>query len=209
MMAARSAGHAIARFRHLNSASQLLCRNPSHVRLGMLEPAARCRFLSSNTKSQRPTSNTTSRNETGEQEPWKVQKAALEVKFGDAGWQPRKRLSPDAMDGIRALHAQDPGFYSVPYLANQFEISPEAIRRILKSKWRPTPDEAAKRSERWERRGQSVWNRWAELGYKPPKKWREGLDQGSSSAEGTVQLVKSSPRKGKAPSGALLSSRIL
>jgi Neugrin len=175
----------------------------------MLEPTARYRLLSSYTRSQWPISNTTTRNDIGAQEPWKAQKAALEAKFGDAGWQPRKRLSPDAMDGIRALHAQDPGFYSVPYLANQFEISPEAVRRILKSKWRPTPDEAVNRSERWERRGQSVWNRWAELGYKPPKKWREGLEQGNASTEGTVQPVKSKFRKGKAPSGALLSSRIL
>jgi hypothetical protein len=33
-------------------------------------------------------------------------------------------------------------------------MSPEAIRRILKSKWRPTPEEQVQRINRWKRRQQ-------------------------------------------------------
>ncbi len=106
-------------------------------------------------------------------EQWQIQKAALQRKFGNKKWQPRKRLSPDAIEGIRALHAQFPDRYTTPILAHQFEVSPEAIRRILKSKWRPSAEEAEKRNARWDRRGEKIWSQMVELGVKPPKKWRE------------------------------------
>jgi len=106
-------------------------------------------------------------------EPWQVQKAALNEKFGTTGWEPRKRLSPDALDGIRALHAQYPQTYTTAALAEQFKVSPEAIRRILKSKWRPSEEEDVDRRQRWQKRGESIWGHMVELGVKPPKKWRE------------------------------------
>ncbi|KAF6838835.1 mitochondrion organization and biogenesis protein [Colletotrichum musicola] len=110
-----------------------------------------------------------------EKEPWMIQKEALKQKFPE-GWKPLKRLSPDAIAGIRALHAQFPDEYTTRQLSNMFEVSPEAIRRILRSKWRATPEEEQERQERWFRRGVSVWSRFAELGVKPPQKWRrEGV----------------------------------
>jgi len=108
-------------------------------------------------------------------ENWKVQKVALKGKFPE-GWQPRKKLSPDALAGIRALHAEFPKEYTTEVLADKFEVSPEAIRRILRSKWTPSPEEEIERQERWFRRGKSVWSRWAEMGVKPPRRWRaEGI----------------------------------
>ncbi len=105
-------------------------------------------------------------------QPWQVQKSALLQKFGSSGWRPRKRLSPDALEGIRALNSQDPEKYTTPMLAEQFEVSPEAIRRILKSKWRASPEEEAERRLRWDRRGKAIWSQMVEIGIKPPKKWR-------------------------------------
>ncbi|KFZ03876.1 hypothetical protein V502_10588 [Pseudogymnoascus sp. VKM F-4520 (FW-2644)] len=104
--------------------------------------------------------------------PWQSQKAALQEKFQE-GWAPRKRLSPDALAGIRAINAQFPEQYTVPVLAAKFEVSPEAIRRILKSNWRPDEEEEEDRKRRWYKRGQQVWTRYAELGLKPPRKWRD------------------------------------
>ena len=104
--------------------------------------------------------------------PWQTQKAALTTKF-PVGWIPRKRLSPDTLDGIRTLHAQYPTKYTTPVLASQFKVSPEAIRRILKSKWRPSDEEEEGRVKRWENRGKSIWEGLAEVGLKPPRKWRE------------------------------------
>ncbi len=108
-----------------------------------------------------------------EREIWQTQKSALAVKFGPQGWAPRKRLSPDALDGIRALHAQYPETYTTPVLADQFKVSPEAVRRILKSKWRPSEEEEEDRRQRWDKRGEIIWSQMVEIGIKPPKKWRE------------------------------------
>jgi hypothetical protein len=106
-------------------------------------------------------------------EQWQIAKAALKAKFANQPWQPRKRLSPDALDGIRTLHQQYPTRFTTPVLAAQFEVSPEAIRRILKGKWRPTGEEAEERRRRWERRGREIWERRAEGGERPPRRWRE------------------------------------
>ncbi|KAK1254309.1 hypothetical protein MKX08_008304 [Trichoderma sp. CBMAI-0020] len=109
------------------------------------------------------------------QEPWQLQKAALKEKFPE-GWQPRKRLSPDALAGIRALNAQFPETYTTEALADKFQVSSEAIRRILKSHWRPSSLEEEDRQQRWFRRGKQVWEQKAALGIKPPQRWRvEGV----------------------------------
>lgn len=111
-------------------------------------------------------------------EPWQIQKAVMKEKFPD-GWNPRKRLSPDAMTGIRALHQQMPEKYTTAVLAEHFKVSPEGVRRILKSKWQPSADTQVDREMRWFRRGERVWSRYAELGVKPPRKWRdEGIGRG-------------------------------
>ncbi|KAK7747039.1 Required for respiratory growth protein 9 mitochondrial [Diatrype stigma] len=116
---------------------------------------------------------------------WKIEKAALKAKFPE-GWNPRKKLSPDALEGIRALHAQFPTEYTTEALARQFEVSPEAIRRILRTRWQPaSADEEARRQERWFNRGKRVWEQLAALGKKPPRRWRqEGIVRDPSWHEG-------------------------
>lgn len=103
---------------------------------------------------------------------WLVQKEALKKKFPN-GWAPPKRLSPDALAGIRALNAQFPDVYNVPTLSAHFKVSAENIRRILKSKWQPSQDEEEDRERRWHNRGKSIWEAKAALGIKPPRKWRD------------------------------------
>ncbi|KAJ4424546.1 Required for respiratory growth protein 9 mitochondrial [Gnomoniopsis sp. IMI 355080] len=103
---------------------------------------------------------------------WAAQKEALKKKFPE-GWRPRKKLSPDALNGIRALNQQFPDTYTTEVLANKFEVSPEAIRRILRSKWEATPEEEEERERRWHNRGVNIWQHYAAIGKKPPAKWRE------------------------------------
>ncbi|OAX83680.1 hypothetical protein ACJ72_01945 [Emergomyces africanus] len=103
-----------------------------------------------------------------ELEPWQIQKRALKKKFPE-GWNPRKRLHPDTLDTIRHLHQQDPAKYSTPVLAQEYKVSPEAIRRILKSKWQPSAEVAAERRERWEKRRKRIWNQLAEIGVRPQR----------------------------------------
>lgn len=118
-------------------------------------------------------------------ESWQSQKQALKEKFPE-GWRPRKRLSPDALAGIRALNAQFPDMYTTQALADKFEVSVESIRRILKSKWQPSVDEEQARQERWFRRGKQVWEHKAAFGVKPPRKWRrEGIVRDPSYHERT------------------------
>ncbi|POS83813.1 hypothetical protein EPUL_005032 [Erysiphe pulchra] len=104
-------------------------------------------------------------------EPWMIEKERAKEKYPN-GYRPLKRLSPDAIEGIRALNSQMPEHFTTARLSKEFKVSPEAIRRILKSKWRPNIDEAHDREARWARRGEQIWSRWAELGATPPKKIR-------------------------------------
>lgn len=127
---------------------------------------------------------------------WMEQKAALKEKFPE-GWKPMKKLSPEAQAGIRALHAQYPEQYSTPALADRFQVSPEAIRRILRTKWVPKPEEEADRERRWFQRGKSVWGRYAELGVKPPKRWREeGIGRGKPEWKKRAAPVLTTSRPG-------------
>ncbi|KAL1792787.1 hypothetical protein ACET3X_009294 [Alternaria dauci] len=127
-----------------------------------------------------------------ERPAWAVQKEALKEKLGGAAWNPRKRLSPDTMEGIRHLHMTQPDKFTTPVLAQHFKISPEGIRRILKSKWRPSDEEYEERMERWNKRGERIWSNMVEMGIKPPKKWRE---MGVGRAEhGEIPIWKSRNR---------------
>ena len=59
------------------------------------------------------------------------------------GWAPPRKLSREAMDAVRQLHHLDPKKFNTPMIADKFKISPEAVRRILKSKWEPTVERRA------------------------------------------------------------------
>ena len=115
----------------------------------------------------------TSEEDKDELPSWATQKEALKKKLEGQSWNPRKKLSPDTMEGIRHLHETQPERFTTPVLAKHFKVSPEAIRRILKSKWRPSDEEQEERLKRWDKRGETIWSRLVELGVKPPKKWRE------------------------------------
>jgi hypothetical protein len=104
---------------------------------------------------------------------WQAEKEAMKRKLNGEAWNPRKKLSPDTMEGIRHLHQTQPAKFTTPVLAEHFKVSSEAIRRILKSKWRPSDEEHDERMQRWDKRGERIWSNLVEMGIKPPKKWRE------------------------------------
>ncbi|KAH9855339.1 hypothetical protein C2E23DRAFT_901698 [Lenzites betulinus] len=79
----------------------------------------------------------------------------MQRKFPE-GWAPPRKISREAMDSVRSLHAIDPGRFSTPILAERFHISKEAVRRILKSKWEPTRDEKVRLAAK-EREARSQW----------------------------------------------------
>jgi hypothetical protein len=104
---------------------------------------------------------------------WMAAKAAMKEKLNGEAWNPRKKLSPDTMEGIRHLHQSQPDKFTTPVLAEHFQVSTEAIRRILKSTWQPTDNEYESRMQRWDKRGERIWSNLVEMGIKPPKKWRQ------------------------------------
>jgi hypothetical protein len=145
------------------------------------------------TESGRDTSRSSAIDLKPKAETWQTQKRALEEKFGEQKWAPRKRLSPDTLEGIRTMHTSNPERFTTPVLAEHFKVSSEAIRRILKSKWQPRPEEMEDRRRRWEARGERIWSTLAEIGTRPPKKWRE---MGVGKAEpGEVPKWKRSPAR--------------
>lgn len=81
---------------------------------------------------------------------WQIQKIALSRKFPD-GWSPTTKLSHEAQHGLRLLHASDPERFSIDVLSRRFHISPESVRRVLKSRWRPSEEEAARQNARAKR----------------------------------------------------------
>ncbi|EEP81540.1 predicted protein [Uncinocarpus reesii 1704] len=137
---------------------------------GRLSDSNYCRYASTNSKPTSPESpDPIAEKKTTKKQPqqqWRVQKDALKKKFAE-GWAPPKRLSPDAIEGVRELHRQNPQKFSTPVLAEHFKVSPEAIRRILKSKWRPSEKEMEKRKIRWEKRKDRIWDHMSELGLRP------------------------------------------
>lgn len=72
------------------------------------------------------------------------------------GWSPPHKLSRQAMDGLRVLHMHDPETFSTPMLAERFRVSPEAVRRILRSRWEPSPEQRARLLRR-ELREKQAW----------------------------------------------------
>ncbi|KIK68608.1 hypothetical protein GYMLUDRAFT_36071 [Collybiopsis luxurians FD-317 M1] len=52
------------------------------------------------------------------------------------------------MEGLRQLYHFDKTRFSTPVLAEKFKISPEAVRRILKSKWEQPKEKRAKQAEK-------------------------------------------------------------
>ncbi|KZV67894.1 hypothetical protein PENSPDRAFT_635186 [Peniophora sp. CONT] len=68
---------------------------------------------------------------------WRVHHAKMKKDFPQ-GWAPPRKLSRDAMDALRDLHTTDPTAFTTEVLADRFQVSPEAVRRILRSRWAPS-----------------------------------------------------------------------
>ena len=52
------------------------------------------------------------------------------------------------MEGLRTLHAHNPQSFNTEFLAQKFRVSPEAVRRILKSSWKPSKERTAELVDR-------------------------------------------------------------
>lgn len=80
---------------------------------------------------------------------WRVR---LNATKRQGGWNPKKKLSREQMEQVRAL-AESPEM-TMGRLANMYKVSWEDIRRILKSRWQPTSGELVQLARRKEVREQ-------------------------------------------------------
>ncbi|GAA5840830.1 hypothetical protein JCM11251_001708 [Rhodosporidiobolus azoricus] len=107
---------------------------------------------------------------------WKKHKVALQTKF-PAGWAPPKRISREAMDLLRTLARSEPGRYTTPVLAAKFKISPEAVSKILRSRFAlPAEERERREAKRKEARAKGIREENA-AGMKPDEGETQGEEQ--------------------------------
>ncbi|KAJ2380110.1 Required for respiratory growth protein 9 mitochondrial, partial [Coemansia sp. RSA 2603] len=78
-------------------------------------------------------------------EGWQRRKIELKLKLGDSSWEPAKKIAVSSMEKIRLLNSEFPDVWTMKRLSDQFKVSQETVRRILKSKFRPTAEQIEKR----------------------------------------------------------------
>lgn len=87
---------------------------------------------------------------------WAKRDQTLKQRYG--GWNPTRKLTRQQMQDVRNFQEQLPHLKTVE-LAQYFSISPEAIRRILKSSWTPKEseeDDIMKRDEKRKARNRAI-----------------------------------------------------
>ncbi|XP_036958754.1 neugrin [Acanthopagrus latus] len=61
---------------------------------------------------------------------------------------PQRKLTWDAMEQIRYLKQEQPDEWTVERLAEGFSVTPDVIRRVLRSKFHPPPEKKAKQDSK-------------------------------------------------------------
>ncbi|KAG7893207.1 hypothetical protein KL905_002786 [Ogataea polymorpha] len=84
------------------------------------------------------------------------QKYALKEKAAQMDLTKTKKLSRQAIEGIRVLHSKYPDELPSHKLAEFFQVPVVAVAKILKSKWSPKPHERAAKEKKWEERGKEL-----------------------------------------------------
>lgn len=102
------------------------------------------------------------------------------------------------MAALRTLHAEYPEQFTPQKLHEHFGVSLDAIKRILKSSWKPSEDEEDDRRDRWEKRGKKVWSELSDKGHKPPRKWRDmGVGAPKEDEDGVERWKRSEHKRRK------------
>ncbi|KAJ2541324.1 Required for respiratory growth protein 9 mitochondrial [Coemansia sp. RSA 1853] len=76
---------------------------------------------------------------------WQRRKIELKLKLGADGWEPEKKIATSSMEKIRLLNSEFPKEWTIKHLSEQFKISQESVRRILKSKFQSSEEHTEQR----------------------------------------------------------------
>ncbi|KAJ2742290.1 Required for respiratory growth protein 9 mitochondrial [Coemansia sp. BCRC 34301] len=81
-------------------------------------------------------------------EAWQRRKIELKLKHGSEKWEPTKKIATSSMEKIRLLNSEFPEVWTMKRLSEQFKVSQETVRRILKSGFRPSEQRLERREQR-------------------------------------------------------------
>ncbi|KAJ2644500.1 Required for respiratory growth protein 9 mitochondrial [Coemansia sp. RSA 1694] len=81
-------------------------------------------------------------------EVWQRRKIELKLKHGSEKWEPTKKIAASSMEKIRLLNSEFPDVWTMQRLSEQFKVSQETVRRILKSRFRPSEERLERREQR-------------------------------------------------------------
>ncbi|SCU96337.1 LAME_0F15918g1_1 [Lachancea meyersii CBS 8951] len=137
---------------------------------------------------------------------WKRQKLALNRKFEGQQWSPKKKLSREQMESLRLLKQQFPKM-TASQLGEHFQVSPEVVRRILKSKWTPDETETSKIQERWKRRSERVNKLYESYSIQGPPPKKLVLGSGRSNPDLAVKSIQRNFKPLSSPSKPSQSTR--
>jgi len=80
---------------------------------------------------------------------WLRHRFAMKERTEFKYWRPHKKVSREVMDKIRWLHNKLPEEYNAEKLSKHFKISPESIRRILKSRFIPDSEVLERQEQKY------------------------------------------------------------
>ncbi|XP_071399659.1 neugrin-like [Centroberyx affinis] len=100
---------------------------------------------------------------------------------------PERKLTWDAMQQIRYLKQEQPEEWTVERLANSFSVSPDVVRRVLRSKFIPTPERKAKQDT----------NVMARLGQQALSPGGTGQDKPKLPGQSTPAILPSGSKAGE------------
>ncbi|KAJ2848754.1 sister chromatid cohesion protein 1 [Coemansia brasiliensis] len=95
---------------------------------------------------------------------WQRRKIELKLKLGSQPWVPEKKIAVSSMEKIRLLNTEFPKEWTLQRLSEQFKISQESVRRILKSKFQPSKNHIEKRKRRQQQQQQQFQRRSEQAG---------------------------------------------
>lgn len=124
---------------------------------------------------------------------WTKRDESIRNRYGE--WNPTHRLSRQQIQDIRNIKDKIPHMKTIE-LANHFKISPEAIRRILKSNWVPNDSEEERIRLRGEKRKEESLVHKKEM-INDIELARKRLTYGKSVTMGGINVPRSGGRKTK------------
>ncbi|ORX98912.1 hypothetical protein K493DRAFT_313444 [Basidiobolus meristosporus CBS 931.73] len=79
---------------------------------------------------------------------WARRKMSVEKSLQGNQWNPAKKVARSTMEKIRFLKSELPDEWPIDRISKEFKISFEAVRRILRSKYQPSPEVLKRQEER-------------------------------------------------------------